>query len=241
MKARTVIAITGSAGAIGQALIRKVKRRCDIIPLDLTAGDEWAGDVASESDQIRWSRLIAARYGRIDGLVCAAGVEGRPELLTEMSADEIRRVLDINVVGTALSIKHLGPLCKVAGHGSIVTLASTSGLIGNPAAASYVASKHAVIGLTRSAAAEYGPLRVRVNCVAPGPLASPMMEAFAATENTEGAVEWYIANTPLGRLGKPSEIAAVIAFLLSSAASYVTGAVLTCDGGLLATGRPATA
>jgi NAD(P)-dependent dehydrogenase (short-subunit alcohol dehydrogenase family) len=127
---------------------------------------------------------------------------------------------------------------RIFGNTAIASrLISAQGRMGHANVAAYVTSKHALIGLMRCAAIELAPRRIRVNCVAPGPLESPMMAAFEAAHRDGSVRSWYEQHTPLGRLGKLDEVAALIAFLLSDEAAFISGGIYMCDGGLTAAGR----
>jgi len=172
------------------------------------------------------------RFGRLDAAVNTAGTEGRPGPVTEQSADLYAATFDTNVLGTLLSMKHELRVMQAQGSGSIINISSTYGHLGARGASVYAASKHAVEGLTKSAALEAAGSGVRVNAVAPGPIDTAMLDRFTGSaERTAGLV----AGVPLQRVGEPDEIANAIVFLASGRSSFTTGQVLSVDGGKSAT------
>ena len=169
-----------------------------------------------------------ARFGRIDAAVNAAGTEGQPGPLIDQSTESYAATLDTNVLGTLLSLKHELRAMQAQGHGSIINISSTYGHEGAADAAVYAASKHAVEGLTKSAALEAARSGVRVNAVAPGPTETGMLNRFTGTAERKAALAKTV---PLGRVGEPGEIARAAVFLASEKASFITGQILTADGG----------
>jgi NAD(P)-dependent dehydrogenase (short-subunit alcohol dehydrogenase family) len=169
-----------------------------------------------------------ARFGRLDAAVNNAGTEGKPGPVTEQTAESYAATFDTNVLGTLLSMKHELRAMQAQGSGSIVNISSTYGHQGGRGASVYAASKHAVEGMTKSAALEAAPFGVRVNAVAPGPTETAMLSRFTGTTERKAAL---VSSVPLGRVGAPEEIARAIVFLASDQASFVTGQILTADGG----------
>jgi NAD(P)-dependent dehydrogenase (short-subunit alcohol dehydrogenase family) len=168
------------------------------------------------------------RYGRLDAAVNNAGSEGQPGLVTQQTAESYAATFDTNVLRTLLSMKQELRVMEAQGSGSIVNISSTYGHEGAAGASVYAASKHAVEGLTKSAALEAAASGVRVNAVAPGPIETGMLNRFTGTAEAKAALA---SGVPLGRVGAPEEIAHVVVFLASDKASFVTGHVLTADGG----------
>jgi NAD(P)-dependent dehydrogenase (short-subunit alcohol dehydrogenase family) len=171
------------------------------------------------------------QFGRLDVAVNNAGTEGKPGPLTDQTAESYAATFDTNVLGTLLSMKHELRVMLPQGSGSIVNVSSTYGRAGAPGASVYVASKHAVEGLTKSAALEAAGSGVRVNVVAPGPIETGMLNRFTGTDERKAGL---IAGVPLKRVGRPEEIAQTIVFVASDKASYITGASIAVDGGKLA-------
>jgi NAD(P)-dependent dehydrogenase (short-subunit alcohol dehydrogenase family) len=171
------------------------------------------------------------RFGRLDIAVNNAGTEGLKGLVTEQTAESYAATFDTNVLGVLLSMKHELRVMLPQGSGSIVNVSSAYGSVGAAGASVYVASKHAVEGLTKSAALEVAGTGVRVNVVAPGTTDTGMLTRFTNTDENKAAL---VSTVPVKRLAKPKEIAHVIVFVASANASYMTGASIPVDGGMLA-------
>ena len=185
-------------------------------------------DVRREDEVRHLVDETIARFGRLNVAVNSAGTEGKPGPLVEQTADTYAATFDTNVLGTLLSMKHELRVMMAQGGGSIVNISSTYGHEGAKGASIYAGSKHAVEGMTRSAALEAAGLGVRVNAVAPGPTDTGMLNRFTGTAERKAALQ---SGVPLGRVGQPEEIAKAIVFLASDAASFVTGQIVTVDGG----------
>src|SRR5271169_205169 len=196
-----------------------------------------AADVTCEDEVAGYVRAAIDKFGTIDVFYNNAGVEGDITPITRYSLEAFRKVIDVNVVGVFLGLKHVLPVMLKQNKGSIINTASIAGLIGASEIAAYTASKHAVIGLTKSAAVECTATGVRVNCVCPGLIDSRMLSAIMEGCNptkTPVSPEKILERIPTRRLGQASEVASIVAFLASDEASYVSGAAYTVDGGRVA-------
>jgi NAD(P)-dependent dehydrogenase (short-subunit alcohol dehydrogenase family) len=215
------VVISGRHEEAGQAFaseLRAVGAEAEFIRADVRHEDE----VRDLVDQ------TVAHFGRLDAAVNTAGTEGHPGPVTEQSADSFAATFDTNVLGTLLSMKHELRVMQAQGSGSIVNISSTYGHLGARGASVYAASKHAVEGLTKSAALEAAGSGVRVNAVAPGPIETAMLNRFTGSAERKASL---VAGVPLQRAGEPDEIANAIVFLASSRSSFTTGQVLSVDGG----------
>jgi NAD(P)-dependent dehydrogenase (short-subunit alcohol dehydrogenase family) len=218
------VAISGRRDEAGQKLLAELRE------LGIEA-EYWRADVRHDEDVRDLVNKTIARFGRLDIAVNNAGTEGSGGLVTAQTADTYAATFDTNVLGTLLSMKHELRVMLPQGSGSIVNISSAYGSVGAPGASVYVASKHAVEGLTKSAALEVAGTGVRVNVVAPGTTDTGMLTRFASTDENKAAL---VATVPFKRLGTPEEIAQVIVFVASAKASYMTGASIPVDGGMLA-------
>jgi len=185
-------------------------------------------DVRHDEDVRALVDKTVARFGRLDVAVNCAGTEGTPGPVTEQTADTYAATFDTNVLGTLLSMKHEMRVMLPQGSGSIVNVSSTYGHTGAAGASIYSASKHAVEGLSKSAALEAAASGVRVNLVAPGPIETGMLNRFTGTNERKAGLA---ATVPLKRVGGPEEVAQTIVFLASDKASFITGASYLVDGG----------
>jgi NAD(P)-dependent dehydrogenase (short-subunit alcohol dehydrogenase family) len=187
-------------------------------------------DVASERDVAGMVEFTLSRYGRLDIAFNNAGIEQIPQPLAETPTSVYEQVMDINVKGVWLSLKHEIPAMLRTGGGAIVNTTSVAGLIGMGQVSVYIASKHAVIGLTKAVALEFAKQNIRVNAVAPGGIETAMFDRFLTVVPRDAMIGAH----PVGRVGKPEEIAAAVAWLSSDAAAFVTGVTLPVDGGFTA-------
>jgi NAD(P)-dependent dehydrogenase (short-subunit alcohol dehydrogenase family) len=185
-------------------------------------------DVRHEADVQNLVDKTVARFGRLDVAVNNAGTEGKPGPVTEQSAESYVATFDTNVLGVILSMKHELRIMQAQGSGSIVNLSSTMGHRGAPGASIYTASKHAVEGLTKSAALEAAAFGVRVNAVAPGPVETEMLTRFTGSADRKAGL---VAGIPLKRAGRPEEIADAIVFASSDKASFISGQIIAVNGG----------
>jgi NAD(P)-dependent dehydrogenase (short-subunit alcohol dehydrogenase family) len=188
-------------------------------------------DVRKDDDLRNLVDQTLKRFGRLDIAVNNAGTEGSPGLVTDQTAESYADTFDTNVLGVLLSMKHELRVMLPNGSGSIVNVSSAYGSVGAAGASVYVASKHAVEGLTKSAALEVAGTGVRVNVVAPGTTDTGMLTRFTNTDQNKAAL---VSTVPVKRLAAPEEIAHVIAFVASANASYMTGASIPVDGGMIA-------
>jgi NAD(P)-dependent dehydrogenase (short-subunit alcohol dehydrogenase family) len=215
------IVVSGRHDEAGQQLVR------DLRAVD-TEAEFIRADVRHEVDVRNLVDQTVARFAQLDVAVNNAGTEGKPGPVTEQSAETYAATFDTNVLGTLLSMKHELRVMLPQRHGSIINVSSTYGHLGAAGASLYAASKHAVEGLTRSAALEAAEFGVRINVVAPGPIDTGMLTRFTGTAERKAGL---VAGVPLQRMGRPEEIAQMIVFLASDKASFSTGATFAADGG----------
>jgi NAD(P)-dependent dehydrogenase (short-subunit alcohol dehydrogenase family) len=240
-----VVLITGALTGIGRAtavafakdgarVVVSGRREAEGKALEAELGSLGAetafirADVRREEDVSSLIDQTVARFGRIDAAVNAAGTEGRPGPVAEQTGESYAATFDTNVLGTLLSMKHELRVMQPQGSGSIINLSSTYGHEGGAGASVYVGSKHAVEGMTKSAALEAASSGVRINAVAPGPTETGMLNRFTGTAERKAAL---LKTVPLGRVGAPVDIARAAVFLASEKASFITGQILTVDGG----------
>lgn len=238
--------VTGGASGIGRATA--LAFACEgaslvLADVDAAGGEDTAAaaraaganahfvrcDVARSADVEALVAGTIARLGRLDCAFNNAGIEGRLGPLAECPEEDFARVIDVNLMGVWRCLRAELPHMTARGSGAIVNTASVAGLVGAGGLAAYVASKHAVMGLTKVAALEAARSGVRVNAVCPGVIQTPMVDRLDAA--SPGAIEALVAVEPMGRVGTPEEVAAAVVWLCSDAASFTTGHGLVIDGG----------
>lgn len=249
-----VVVITGAAGGIGRATAERLAAQgARLVLVDLpgpslrevAAGLQATGaqvlahaaDVTRQAEVQAYVDAAVQAFGGIDGFFNNAGVLGRMHPLIAYPEDEFDQVMAVNVKAAWLGIKLVAPVMLRRGGGAIVNTASVAGLRGSAGLVAYSVSKHAVIGLTRVAANELTPQGIRVNAVCPGPIATAMGEQldrnFSPLDPQAGH-ERVVSRIPMGRYGTADEVAALVAFLLSGAAGYISGAAYPIDGSMTA-------
>ncbi len=195
-------------------------------------------DVANENDVKKYVAETVNAFGTIDIFFNNAGIEGKHAMLTDVKVEDFDKLIGINVRGVYLGMKHVIPIMQKQKKGAIINTSSVAGLQGFPGLSPYTASKHAVIGLTKTAAAEVAAQGIRVNSIHPAPVNTRMMRSIEGQINpddAEGTKAGFEQMVPLGRYGESSEIADLVLFLASDQASYISGAQYRIDGGMGAT------
>lgn len=242
MKGKTAI-ITGGGSGFGQTTAVKLAQQgANIVVVDISAenGQETIellekegadaifvrADVSNVDDVKNYVAETIKAFGQIDMFFNNAGISGSGVRTLECSEDEFDAIVNVNLKGAFYGLKYVANEMLKTGGGSIVNTASLGGVVGMPTLGVYSATKHAIIGLTKTIAGEYGRENIRINAIAPGTNETPMVKAFPAE-----AIEAMAADVPMGRLGQPEEVADVVAFLLSDKASYIHGSVISIDGG----------
>jgi len=242
-----VAIVTGASSGIGKAIAQLYAREGAAVVLSdvnkeageiavgeiRKAGGEAmfvAGNVAEPADCERTVKAALERYDRLDCACNNAGIAGEKNPTADISIEGWHKVIGVNLSGVFFGMKYQIPAMLKSGGGSIVNMASILGRVGFAGASAYVAAKHGVVGLTKNAALEYAPKNVRVNAVGPGFIHTPLIKAL---EDDTRAMEMLVSLHPIGRLGKPEEVAELVLWLSGSKSSFVTGGYYAVDGGYL--------
>lgn len=246
-----VVMVTGSASGIGKAVAETLAAAgAQVVAVDMAADGERAldgifaaggqaafvqCDVSSEDSVEKAVEFAIAKFGRLDGAANCAGIVAAAALFADIDAEVWGRIMRVDLDGVFYCVKHqIRAMLASAGKGSIVNVSSSLGMTAQPHQGAYVAAKHGVLGVTRAAAIDYADQGIRVNAVMPGMILTPMVKNAAEDPIYKPYVASMVQNHPIGRLGEPEEVAEMIGWLLSDAASFVTGAAMAVDGGYLA-------
>jgi NAD(P)-dependent dehydrogenase (short-subunit alcohol dehydrogenase family) len=229
-----VALVTGGGSGIGAATVELLRARgATVVAADLRAADGVeALDVTDEAAVDALVASILDRHGRLDLAANVAGTSGVYANVADAATSDWRATLAVNLDGVFFCLRAELRAMRAAGRGSVVNVASSAGRMGVPGLSAYSASKHAVIGLTKSAALEVAREGIRVNAVCPGSVRTPMLRGFVGGD--EELLEKMGRRAPMGRLGEPGEIAEAVVWLLSDASGFVTGNALSPDGGVAA-------
>jgi NAD(P)-dependent dehydrogenase (short-subunit alcohol dehydrogenase family) len=249
LKGKSII-VTGACGGIGATAVRVLAGYgMRVLATDLSAEVErLAADLAKEGKDVIGrtvdvcvegdvAALVDEAVSHFGGLDCAfnnAGIEQRSKPLHELSAEEWNLAIQVDLTGVFFGLKYQVQAMLKSGKGAIVNTASALGQVAIPNAAEYVAAKHGVVGLTRAAATDYSAQGIRVNAVLPGIIETPMISRLVADENFTAYFEQLRVRHPIGRFGRPAEVAEAVAWLLSDKSSFVSGAAISTDGGYTA-------
>jgi NAD(P)-dependent dehydrogenase (short-subunit alcohol dehydrogenase family) len=248
-----VVLITGAASGLGEAVALQVaKEGAKLALVDLNEDKlievkekikevamfaeimTMTANVANEDEVKTFVNKTYEQFGRIDGFLNNAGVEGKQNLTEDYGSDEFRRVVDINLNGVFYGMKYVLKIMKEQGSGSLVNMSSVGGIRGVGNQSGYSASKHGVIGLTRNSAIEYGQYGISINAICPGAIMTPMVEGSLRQmggDNWEEIGKEFVKPNPMKRFGRPEEVGYLGAFLLSDQASFINGSFITIDGG----------
>lgn len=252
--AEKIVLITGGAGGIGMDTAKAFLDEGDtvvLVDVNKEALEKTKGilnapegrvrtiqaNVTDEADVANYVKETVDAYGRIDVFFNNAGINGPHKMMTELEKEQFELIMSINVTGVFLGLKHVMKQMAAQGHGSIINTASNAAYIGSAGMAGYIASKHAVAGLTKTAALEAAPHGIRVNAVAPAAIDTQMLTAIQnniSPDDPESAAAAIRQGIPVGRFGTPLEVAQIVLFLASEKSSFVTGSIYNVDGGMQA-------
>jgi NAD(P)-dependent dehydrogenase (short-subunit alcohol dehydrogenase family) len=253
LQGKTAI-ITGATGGIGEAtaklflkeggnvmLVGRSGEKLKATSGRLAGGERVATAMADAADESAFAAAVAAAiksFGGVDILVANAGMEGIVKNIEDVALQDFEQLLCTNVLGVWLSMKHCVAPMKKRGGGSMITMGSIASVIGFPGLGPYIASKHAVYGLTKTAAAELGPFRIRVNSIGPGPIDNRMVQSLGeqvSPGDPQAFRDQFSQLIPLKRYGKNEEVASLALFLASDESSYCNGSIFMIDGGFTGT------